>query len=340
MLGHMNRNLWTAARHSEILRPVLNVTFILLCGPVQAEGWQAVTHFLGRQGDLQGEIFRVTIPRNDLNVSIKGIPLEPELGLTNWFTFKPLAKGCLLRGQLVLLEGEARKTIARLEKRGFQTNPLPLQFPNMNPPIQYVEISGQGSGAHLAEVLRESLPFLGPLPVVSLTPQVESIPKPSLTPTPPIGKPVLGNYWSKIESLLGPGQPFGDCLLYEVPVRERIQERGVEIPPAMGMETRFRFQKVRGMALSGGRFMGLFPSSTPSHDVVAVMGEFLVNNGEEERISKSLSKNHFLVAAICPVPWEDNPRHSFLHFWALGDPAEIAGGLKTALNLMATDANP
>jgi len=86
--------------------------------------------------------------------------------------------------------------------------------------------------------------------------------------------------------------------------------------------------------------MGLFPSSTPSHDVVAVMGEFLVNNGEEERISKSLSKNHFLVAAICPVPWEDNPRHSFLHFWALGDPAEIAGGLKTALNLMATDANP
>ena len=336
MLKPEGRNRVTTTKPAVTLGIALVFAWIAPGKQAGAEGWRMVETLLGHRGTLRGEVYQLTLPREDLNVSVKGVPLEPELALTGWLAFKPLPKGCLLRGRLVLLEGEAPKTIARLEKRGIQTVPLSLRLPNANPPIQYVEIRGQGPRAHLAQVLRESLLFLGPPPTPpSLTPGpgTETMP-PSLTPTPPVGVVVPSGDWSKIENLLGRGQPLGDVLVYEVPRTERIQEQGVEIPPAMGMETQFRFQKVRGMALSGNGFMGLFPSATPMRDLVAAMGEFLVDSGELERVSKSLSKNHVLITATRPALREGGSRLFFLHFWVLGDPTEIAGGLKTAINLM------
>ncbi|GAC1665674.1 MAG: hypothetical protein NVS9B9_26750 [Ktedonobacteraceae bacterium] len=61
---------------------------------------------MGLSGQTQGDIFKISLPRTDLSVSIDGVSLKPRFALGSWVAFKPHGNAAVAHGDLVLLEKE------------------------------------------------------------------------------------------------------------------------------------------------------------------------------------------------------------------------------------------
>src|SRR5262249_24304960 len=51
--------------------------------------WKAVEQALGKAGSMQpGDVYKVSLPRSDLKVTVGGVELKPALALGSWLAFK------------------------------------------------------------------------------------------------------------------------------------------------------------------------------------------------------------------------------------------------------------
>ncbi len=58
------------------------------------QDWKAVGQALGKSGQLQaGDVFRVGMPRTDLTVTVKGVPVKAPFALGSYAAFKQIAQG-------------------------------------------------------------------------------------------------------------------------------------------------------------------------------------------------------------------------------------------------------
>jgi hypothetical protein len=287
--------------------------------------WRPVEKVFGRPGIEQGGLFKVVFPRADLNVLVEGIPLEPAMGLTTWFAFSPYDRKTLVMGELVLLDREVSDVLNLLVQSGFKVTALHNLVLGESPGIQCVQITGQGYAGDLARKLKQVLRQTGtPLTPALLAPpgtaatgvvQTHSMATPPVTPvsrgdTTPANNPVDG--WDLIRAVLGEGQVQGKILEYCYPRNKSVQENGMEIPPLLGTSTCFCFQK--------------------SGDKVAVIGTFVLYADEVNLAVETLTRYQLKVTSINNHMLDETPRLIFLHFWGVGKPGKIAGGLKTTLN--------
>ena len=66
---------------------------VVLTTPVVARAadpdWKAVEQALGKSGQMMpGEVFRIGMPRTDLNVTVKGVPVKAGFALGSYAAFK------------------------------------------------------------------------------------------------------------------------------------------------------------------------------------------------------------------------------------------------------------
>src|SRR3989449_4325340 len=66
---------------------------VIVAAPVVAHAadpdWKAVEQALGKSGQLQpGDVFRVGMPRTDLAVTVKGVPVKAGFALGSYAAFK------------------------------------------------------------------------------------------------------------------------------------------------------------------------------------------------------------------------------------------------------------
>src|SRR5919206_557725 len=73
-----------------------------------AADWKAVGQALGKEGSMQpGDVYKVSLPRSDLQVTAGGVQIKPALALGGWIAFKKMSGGQgVVLGGLVLTEGE------------------------------------------------------------------------------------------------------------------------------------------------------------------------------------------------------------------------------------------
>src|SRR2546429_8446463 len=57
--------------------------------PAAATDWKPVEQALGKAGSMQpGDVYKVSLPRSDLRVTVGGVELKPALALGSWVAFK------------------------------------------------------------------------------------------------------------------------------------------------------------------------------------------------------------------------------------------------------------
>src|SRR5438105_4221957 len=99
-----------------ISRVLLAAVVLIWPGALFAQqiDWQRVDDAIAKPGEAQGDVRRYELPRTDLNVTIDGVTLKPNLALAGWMAFKPVQEGAWVTGELVLTETEVGPVMTKL----------------------------------------------------------------------------------------------------------------------------------------------------------------------------------------------------------------------------------
>ena len=271
--------------------------------PAAEPDWKAVEGALGKAGQNQpGGVFRIGMPRTDLSVTVKGVPVKAGFALGSYAAFKPVGDQAMVMGDLVLLDQEVPAVMAGLFRGGLEVTAVHNHLNEVSPHVMYMHYEGYGEAVKLATALRQALSASGtPLGSVS-----------SVAAAPAAGP---GLDIKQIEQGLGrTGRALdGGVFQVTVPRVEAITEMGVPLLPAMGVTTVMNFQ--------------------PTADgKAAITGDFVLIDKEVNAVARTLLQHGIDVTAIHNHGLMDMPRLFYMHFWANDDPVKLAQGLKAALS--------
>ena len=263
--------------------------------------WKAVEQALGKSGQVQaGDVFRVGMPRTDLAVTVKGIPVKAGFALGSYAAFKQVGDHVMVMGDLVLLDQEVPAVMSGLLSGGLEVTAVHNHLNEISPHVMYMHYEGHGDAVRMAKALRQALSASGtPLGAPGAAPVAS-------------GGPALDT--KQIEQGLGrSGRDIGGGVFQvTAPRAEAITEMGVPLLPAMGVMTVMNFQ--------------------PTADgKAAITGDFVLIDKEVNAVARALLQHGIDVTAIHNHGLMDMPRLFYMHFWANDDPIKLAQGLKAAL---------
>jgi hypothetical protein len=263
--------------------------------------WKAVEDALGRKGSMQpGDVFKFSMPRTDLKVTVAGTPIKAGLALGSWLAFKKMGNDAMVMGDLVLLESEVEPVMIKLQQNGIDQTALHNHVLNESPRVMYMHIAGHGDAAKLASSLKDALALTktpGPVPAPAVASQQD-----------------LGIDTAEIDKTLGyPGKNNNGIYQFSVPRAESISDMGTQIPPAMGTATAINFQPT-------------------GNGHAAITGDFVLIGSEVNPVIRALRDNGIQVTAVHNHMLTENPRLFFMHFWANDDAVKLAKGLRAALD--------
>lgn len=276
-----------------------------LTAPVLARAadpdWKAVGQALGKPGQMQpGDVFRIGMPRTDLNVTVKGVPVKAGFALGSYAAFRQIGDQAMVMGDLVLLDQEIPAVMSGLFAGGLEVTAVHNHLNEMSPHVMYMHYGGRGDAVQLGKALRQALSASG-------TPLGGGA-----APATATGPTLDGK---QIEQALGrQGRDVGAGVFQvTVPRAEVITEMGHPLLPAMGVTTVMNFQ--------------------PTTDgKAAITGDFVLLDKEVNAVAKTLRQHGIDVTALHNHGLMDTPRLFYMHFWANDDPVKLAQGLKAALD--------
>lgn len=251
----------------------------------------------GKTPSKNNGFYKFSFPRTDLKVTADGITIDPRLAFTTWFAFAPSRdqNSTMLMGDMVLLESELPAVEKKLVEEGIHITAIHNHLLGESPKVMYLHVGAMGNPVDLSNKLKAAL---------------------ALTKTPlkaTFSDTSTNVDWGQTESILGlKGKRKGPVLSFGIPRKERITENGMELPPGFGISTGIAFQKTGNKA--------------------AITGDFVLMADEVNPVVKALTQNGITVTAIHNHMLKDDPRLFMMHFWAVGDPEDLARGLKAALD--------
>ncbi len=284
-----------------ILGVILLVTPVFAQNNVQRLNTDGIAKAMGKEGELIGEMYKVSFPRSDLTVNVKNVAIKPALALMAWAGFIKSGSTAITYGDLVVLEDELNPVISKLEAGGVEVSAVHNHLLHETPRVMFIHFVGSGNEAEMAKAIRDAL-ALTKSPLVSAASEPET-------------KPEIA---TEIERIIGyRGSMGGDVFHITVPRNEvHVMTMGTMLPSSMGMNTPFNFQ------LDGKN--------------AAISGDFMLLPAELNPVINALRANGIEVASIHNHLLDNQPSMVFMHFWAYGDAVGLAKGLKAALDRTAS----
>lgn len=262
----------------------------------------AISRELGKAGESQGTVYKISLPRTDLQVTVEGLTLKPGLALGTWIAFTPVGQRAATYGDFVLLEDEVAPVVRELEERGIRITALHNHLIHEAPRVMFLHFWGQGEAGLLAQQLKKAL---------------------SNTKTPfgeakkeEIRAEEVDFNAEQIQTTLGhKGKVKNGVLHVLVPRPETIAESGIELPPSMGMATSINVQ-----GAGAGK--------------VAATGDFVMIEEEVNTVARALATHGIQVTALHNHLVHNSPNLFFMHFWANDSQENVSKGLRAGLDAM------
>jgi hypothetical protein len=273
-----------------------------MAGPqATTNDWKTVELALGKAGTMQpGDVYKVSLPRSDLKVTVGSIRLEPALALGSWIAFKKIGNTAMVMGDLVLTEDEVTPVMNKLQEGGVQQTALHNHVLNESPRVMYMHISAMGDAVKIAKAIHDALALTG---------------TPFTSPAKPQNSD-LGLDTKQLDQIMDQsGKLNSGVYQFSIARAGKILEAGMEVPPSMGTATAINFQPT-----GGGK--------------AAITGDFVLIASEVNPVIRALRVNGIEVTALHSHMLDETPRLFFMHFWANDDAMKLAQGLRLALDKM------
>jgi hypothetical protein len=261
---------------------------------------EQLTGFKGTLNE-KGDVFKVSLPRKDLQVTTSGVRMTPPMGLTAWAAFTRTGDSVMVMGDIVLLEEQVNPAMSVALDNGLEVTALHNHFFWDKPKIMFMHIGGMGDEAKLASAVGQ---VFKALQQKGTSPNPANI-DPASTSLDP----------AKIEAIIGAKGELKDGV-YKVVIPKTTQMHGYDMGSAMGVNT-------------WAAFAG-------SDQEAVVDGDFAMYEDELQGVLKALRKANIGVVAIHNHMTMESPRVMFLHYWGIGTTRALSEGLKAALQTQAT----
>jgi len=252
-------------------------------------------------------VFKVSFPRSDIDVTSSGVKITPPMGLTVWAAFKLMGKHTMVMGDMVLLEDQVNPVMSVALNNGLEVTALHNHFFWDSPKVMFMHIGGMGDPETLARAIgkvfskiKETSGGKGEKPFLEIDPS-----KTTLDP-------------KKIETILGVSGELKDGV-YKVTIGRTTKMNGQEMGNTMGVNT-------------WAAFIGI-------DDQAVVDGDFAMFESELQSVLKALRSAGINIVAIHNHMTMENPRIIFLHYWGIGTTTDLAKGLKKALDTQQLKRN-
>lgn len=263
-----------------------------------------IEQLTGAKGKLDTveNVFKVSVPRGDLSVTVAGVKMTPATGFTSWAAFTPADDKTMVMGDMVLQEDQINPVMSTALENGIDVTALHNHFLWDTPKVMFMHIGGSGDAESLAtgigKVFAKIKETSGGKAQKLTTFDVR---KTSLDPKP-------------IESIIGASvEKTGE--VYKVTIGRTTQMDGHQVGKAMGVNT---------WAVFAG-----------SNDKAIVEGDFAVLESELQGVLKALRGSGIAITAIHNHMIGESPRIVFLHYWGAGSINGLAKGIKAALDTQA-----
>lgn len=250
-----------------------------------------------------GEL-KISIPQKDLAVDVDGFRITPPMGLTSWVAFTPHGKHVMAMGDLVLLEDEVGPVQRAALKAGLTTTALHNHFLRDKPKVMFMHVGGMGALDELASKVKATLDEVRRL-------RAEKKLSASAEPVQSTLEP------KELDAVIGHSGELKDGV-YKITIGRpdvKLKDMGASISGFLGFNTWMAFQGSKGKA--------------------AVAGDFAMLEGEVDGVVRALAEHGIEVAAIHNHMTTEKPRIFFLHFWGVAPAADLAKGLRAALERTA-----
>ena len=270
---------------------------------VSTADWKPVEQALGKSGSMQpGDVYKVSLPRSDLKVTVAGVELKPALALGSWVAFKRMGDMTVAMGDLVLAENEITPVLSKLQQGGVETTALHNHVLNESPRVMYMHIHAMGDAVTIAKAIHDAL----------------ALTKTPFTAPASTAPAEIGIDTKQIDQIMGQsGKVNGGVYQFSIARTDEITDmmgaQKMVIPPAMGLAQAINFQPT-----GGGK--------------AAITGDFVLLASEVTAVMKALRENGIEVTAVHSHMLTDNPHLFFMHFWANDDALKLARGLRGALD--------
>ena len=274
--------------------------------PVQALDTARIEQIIGLKGTMNTNenVFKITVPRNDVKISVDGWATPPFMGLGSWAAFTEQKPGdVMVMGDTVLFQDEVNPVMTVALDNGLSVTALHNHFFFDEPKVYFMHISGTGDAEKLAGVVHKM--------------------------------------WAKIKEIRAANpKPASNFGLSPMPATNSITGKPIEeIIGAKGQANNGMFKIVIGRtvkmpcgcAMTKDMGVNTWAAFAGTDDNALVDGDFAVLENELQTVLKTLRKHNINIVAIHSHMTDESPRMLFLHYWGRGKAEALAKSLKAAL---------
>ncbi len=256
-----------------------------------------VEKILGVSGQMQEGASVFSFPRTDIKVMIDGEPVPTAFGFGSWTAWKDMGKGCMVMGDLVLLEKEINPVISALAEANVSVTALHNHFIGELPRIMYMHVSGMGEAIPLARGLRAALDK-------TATPKAPSA---ANSPAQPLQLDA-----ARMQQIIGQTGKEGGGVLKITLGRAGVKMHGIELTASMGLNT----------------WVAFIGTNERAH----VAGDVAMTALEVNKVIRALRKGGINIAAVHNHMLDEQPRIFFLHYWGTGPAEKLAQTVRDAFD--------
>lgn len=260
-----------------------------------------IDNITGMKGKENNGQYKITVPQNDLNVTVDGFKIIAPMGLAAWVAFTPSPEGAMIMGDIILTETDLGPFQQEVIRQGLTISAIHNHFIRNHPNIIYMHIGGMGKTDVMAQKVKAVFDKVKELRGKNPA----SAPADSVINTIDI---------KKLDAIIGyKGEMSKGVYKYTIGRPDvDLKEHGLPVTNFGGFNTWAAWQG--------------------TEDRAAVAGDFTMLENEVESVIKALIESGIEVVAVHNHMIHEQPRIFFLHYWGVGFAEKLARGLREALN--------
>jgi hypothetical protein len=276
-------------------------------GPAHRLDAESIGRAAGAQTTVAPDgVVRIAWARADVAVAVDGMPLKPFAGLGSWAAFTPTPHGAMVMGDTVVFQDEATPAMDAAFAAGLEVTGLHNHFFFDEPKVFFMHVGGTGEPGKLAAGVKQVWDAIKAVRAAA--------PRPASRFPGPVPQPGSVSAAAVEQALGHKGESQGGVV--KVTVGREGSMHGVKVAGSMGLTT--------WAAFSG------------SDELAAVDGDFIMTAGEVQPVLRALRTAGIHVVALHNHMVGEEPAFFFTHFWGKGPAADLARGVRAALDAQAS----